>query len=228
MIRKTCLSAAALAATLFITFVGIESSGAYAQAGVVGQETTDKAAELTDEVVPVFVAKEVAQPLPDASSAQTPEAGASEDAGDIAGLSEDATSLSELVAKTPTDSALSDEMRCLAGAVYFEARGEPLDGQLAVAQVIINRTESRQFPASYCGVVHQRSQFSFVRNGQMPRIKTASAAWKRAIAIARIAHGGHWDSKADDALYFHAKYVRPSWSRTKVARATIDTHIFYR
>ena len=62
----------------------------------------------------------------------------------------------------------------------------------------------------------------------MPRIKTGSTAWKRAKAIARIAHQGLWDSEAHDALYFHAKYVKPSWARKKIARATIDTHIFYR
>ena len=228
MIRKTCLSAAALAATLFITFVGIESSGAYAQAGVVGQETTDKAAELTDEVVPVFVAKEVAQPLPDASSAQTPEAGASEDAGDIAGLSEDATSLSELVAKTPTDSTLSEEMQCLAGAVYFEARGEELAGQLAVAQVIVNRTEDGRFPRSYCGVVAQPGQFSFMRGTRMPAVREGTAAWTRAIAVARIADKGLWESPADDAVFFHARHVSPGWSRTKTRLAQIDRHIFYR
>ena len=119
-------------------------------------------------------------------------------------------------------------MECLAGAIYFESRGEPVAGQLAVAQVIVNRAESGQFPESYCGVVFQRSQFSFVKGGAMPSIRRGSSAWKRAKAVARIAHEGLWDSQAADSLYFHAKYVRPSWSRKKVARATINTHIFYR
>jgi spore germination cell wall hydrolase CwlJ-like protein len=77
-------------------------------------------------------------------------------------------------------------------------------------------------------VVFQRWQFSFVRGGQMPRIARDSPAWQRAVAIARIAHQGLWDRPADDALYFHAKYVHPGWSRTKVALATIDSHVFYR
>ena len=77
-------------------------------------------------------------------------------------------------------------------------------------------------------MVYQPSQFSFVRGGTMPRIDRGSAAWRRATAIARIAHEGLWDSKAGDSLYFHARYVKPSWSRTKIARATIDSHIFYR
>jgi spore germination cell wall hydrolase CwlJ-like protein len=159
----------------------------------------------------------VVQPLPTESSAAATRSGQG-----------DAASLSELVAETPSGGALSAEMECLAGAVYFEARGEPLAGQLAVAEVIINRAQSGVFPSDYCGVVFQRSQFSFVRGGKMPRIARDSAAWQRAVAIARIAHQGLWDSPADDALYFHAKYVHPGWSRTKVALATIDSHVFYR
>ena len=119
-------------------------------------------------------------------------------------------------------------MQCLAGAVYFESRGEPIEGQLAVAQVIINRAESTVFPSDYCGVVTQRSQFSFVKNGRIPTNRSKAAAWERARKIARIAHEGMWDSEAGDSLYFHATYVRPSWARKKVARATIKTHIFYR
>jgi spore germination cell wall hydrolase CwlJ-like protein len=119
-------------------------------------------------------------------------------------------------------------MRCLAGAIYFESRGEPLEGQLAVGQVIVNRADSELFPDDYCGVVTQRSQFSFVRNGHLPEPNKASAAWNRARAIAQIAHQGLWDSRADDSLYFHATYVKPSWSRRKVARATISRHVFYR
>ena len=67
-----------------------------------------------------------------------------------------------------------------------------------------------------------------IRGGAMPHIPRSSAAWKRAKAIARIAHEGLWQSEARDALYFHANYVNPSWRHSKQARATIDTHIFYR
>ena len=169
-------------------------------------------------MVPVFVEKEVVQELPAAEAVSNNSADAAPQAD----------SLRELVAAMPAGSQLSDELQCLAGAVYFESRGEPLDGQLAVAQVIINRAEDRRFPSSYCSVVYQRAQFSFVKHGRMPRIKTGSRAWQRAHAIARIAHRGLWDSEASDALYFHANYVRPSWSRRKVALATIDTHVFYR
>lgn len=222
MVRKTITATvAAVAAGTVLTFAGAETSGAFAQDSGPAPESI----QLPEEVMPVFVAKPVVQPVPEASPTD-----------DFSDLSDpevsdspaSASSLQELVSQTPTDSALSEELHCLAGAVYFESRGEPLAGQLAVAQVIINRSESRQFPASYCGVVHQRSQFSFVKNGRMPSPRRGSSAWQRAKAIARIAHQGTWQSEADDSLYFHANYVRPSWSRSKQARARISTHIFYR
>jgi spore germination cell wall hydrolase CwlJ-like protein len=62
----------------------------------------------------------------------------------------------------------------------------------------------------------------------MPRIATGSAAWTRAVAIAHIADKGLWESRAGDAVYFHARYVRPGWSQGKTQLARIDTHIFYR
>ncbi|MCA0978912.1 cell wall hydrolase [Qipengyuania flava] len=213
--RKYLFGMAAAAATMIATFAGAEETGAQAAQAVA--ETTTEETTLTTEVVPVFVSEEVVQELPEEAVQESTDVDFPE-----------ADSLYELVAEMPATENLSDEMRCLAGAVYFESRGEPLAGQLAVAQVIVNRSESHQFPSSYCGVVYQRSQFSFVRGGAMPRIKTGSTAWKRAKAIARIAHQGLWDSEAHDALYFHAKYVKPSWARKKIARATIDTHIFYR
>lgn len=203
----------ALAATIMTGFAGAEISGANAQQGV-EQEIAPE--PLTEELVPEFVAGEIVQPIPTQPEAHAAEAAVS------------ANSLNELVARIETPETLSREMECLAGAVYFESRGEPLAGQLAVAQVVINRSESDLFPSSYCGVVYQPGQFSFVRGGSMPRINRSSAAWQQAKAVARIAHEGLWESEAKDSLYFHARYVSPKWSRTKQARATIDTHIFYR
>ena len=162
-----------------------------------------------------FVSSPVSQPLP------------SDTANDTSSEASSVGSLRDLVTRVEAG-ALTDQMRCLAGAVYFESRGEPLAGQLAVAKVVINRSEDQRWPASYCGVVYQRAQFSFVKNGRMPRISTNSAAWDRAKAIAHIAHEGMWESKAGDAVYFHAKYVNPRWSRRKERTAQIDTHIFYR
>ncbi|WP_374407262.1 cell wall hydrolase [Pelagerythrobacter sp.] len=210
MSRKTRFAAfAALAAITSITIVSAEGSGANAQTGE-NPQISEPA--LTEEVVPVFVEEEVVQPLPEESEQTIP----------------DAASLTELVAAMPERDTLSDEMECLAGAVYFESRGEPLTGQLAVAQVVINRADSGLFPSDYCGVVYQRAQFSFVKGGSMPHIRRGSAAWKRAKAVAQIAHEGLWASKAGDALYFHAKRVSPRWRHSKQARATIDSHIFYR
>jgi hypothetical protein len=212
----------AAAATLLFSFISTDGSGAYAQAsepqiaqGVQnGTQASDPSAE-ADQVR--FVAHEVVQPL-------TPEA--SEAGEDLETV--EAASLRELVAAMDTSAEPSGDMLCLAQAIYFEARGEPLAGQLAVGRVVVNRAESDAFPDDYCGVVTQRAQFSFVKNGRIPRAKTGSAAWHRAKAIARIAHQELWDSPADDALFFHATRVRPSWANKKVARATIERHVFYR
>ena len=219
MIRKFTGFTALVAAIALTTFAGAEGSGANAQVAAQATETATTEAPLTEEVVPVFVENEVVQELP-----AQPEADSENFADDVP----QADSLRALIDAMPAAGQLSEELQCLAGAVYFESRGEPLEGQLAVAKVIMNRAEDRRWPSSYCAVVYQRSQFSFVKNGRMPRIKTGSAAWKRAQAIARIAHRGLWNSSAEDAVYFHAKYVRPGWSRRKVAVATIDTHVFYR
>ena len=181
---------------------------------------------------PVFVPSETVQPVEAPSRADT---GTDTDSGpqpaseraSIQAVPE-AASLRELVARVDTSATPTEELRCLAGAVYFEARGEPLAGQLAVAEVVMNRAASPRFPDGYCGVVYQRAQFSFVRGGTMPRIQRGSEAWKRARAIARIAHERLWKTEASDALYFHASYVRPSWSTRMQRLAAIKTHIFYR
>ena len=115
---------------------------------------------------------------------------------------------------------------CLATALYFEARGESLDGQLAVGRVVVERANSGRFPNSYCGVVYQPSQFSFVRGRSMPAIRESSPAWSRAVAMARIADQGSWDSPTEGALFFHATHVSPKWRLKRLAR--IDNHVFYR
>lgn len=137
-----------------------------------------------------------------------------------------AASLAELVAATAMPETMDEELRCLAGAVYFESRSESLAGQLAVAHVVINRAESGRFPKTMCGVVFQKSQFSFVRGGQMPPINTAHRQWRNAVAIAQIARDGSWQNAAPGALFFHARHVSPGWNRPRIAQ--IDNHIFYR
>jgi spore germination cell wall hydrolase CwlJ-like protein len=135
-------------------------------------------------------------------------------------------SLSELVADHSSTQTADAQLECLAGAVYFEAKGEPLHGQLSVAEVILNRARSGRFPASACGVVKQRGQFSFIRGGRFPAIARTSLAWKRAVAIAHIAVQDLADGPAPKALFFHAKRVSPRWRLTRVA--AVGNHIFYR
>ena len=135
-------------------------------------------------------------------------------------------SLGELVAEYSGTETADAQHECLAGAVYFEAKGEPLHGQLSVAEVILNRARSGRFPASACGVVKQRGQFSFIRGGRFPAIARSSLAWKRAVAIAHIAVRDLAESPAPKALFFHAKRVSPRWRLTRVA--AVGNHIFYR
>ena len=124
------------------------------------------------------------------------------------------------------DSAAADDaLQCLAGAIYFESKGEPLTGQLAVAEVIINRAKSGRFPADVCAVVKQRGQFSFVRGGQIPTIN-AGNAYRTAIAVAKVALASVWNSPAQKALYFNTPDRRPSVRAIKVA--SIGNHVFYR
>lgn len=220
MSRKTfSITAIAAVAVATVMFPGVDSAAVLAQAtnasanNRLAAPTSVAPAELVPEQPITFIAQEVVQPLP---------------AAPVAPVLTEAGSLTDLVAMVDTGAPLSEDMRCLAGAVYFESRGELLAGQLAVAQVIINRSEDSRFPASYCGVVAQPGQFSFMRGRAMPAIRTSSPAWARAVAIAEIAHRGLWQSEADEAVFFHAKYVRPSWSHRKTRLAQIDTHIFYR
>jgi len=202
--------AAALVGTLFTVLLSAQGSGAAAEAMI-------PRLVLPETSVTQFVSQPVVQSVPSP---------ASEAAADFA-QNDRPDTLDELVAAQPTGSDLSGQMRCLAGAIYFEARGESLEGQLAVAKVVVDRASSGRFPATYCGVVYQPSQFSFIQGGSMPAVRTASHAWHEAVAIARIADQGTWSSMAKGALYFHAARVAPGWKRlTRLAQ--VDNHVFYR
>lgn len=137
-----------------------------------------------------------------------------------------AASLAELVRKQDVQVTLDREAQCLAGAVYFESKGESLPGQLAVARVVMARAKSGRFPSSLCGVVYQKSQFSFVRGNAMPRIDTGSSHWRNAVAISQIAIANSWKSPVEGALFFHARHVSPGWRLTRLG--AVDNHIFYR
>lgn len=215
--NKTKFGFAACVAASLIASAGFSYADAQAQQGET-EILNAPQADAADETV--FLSEEVVQPLPEETET------------DLAANTEveapAADSLRDLIAQVDAPQTLSRQLECLAGAIYFESRGEPIEGQLAVAQVIINRADSSVFPSDYCGVVTQRSQFSFVKNGTIPTRRSNAAAWERARKIARIAHEGLWESEAGDSLYFHATYVKPRWARSKQARATIKTHIFYR
>ncbi|MBV9527062.1 cell wall hydrolase [Sphingomonas sp.] len=133
-----------------------------------------------------------------------------------------------LVNKYSTGAPLNDEATCVATAVYFEARGESLEGQMAVADVVMNRASSGRYPASWCAVVKQPAQFSFVRNGQFPTIDTASAAWATAQGVARLAIAKATPALPSDVLWYHANYVAPNWRHNLREVEQIGAHIFYR
>jgi spore germination cell wall hydrolase CwlJ-like protein len=139
----------------------------------------------------------------------------------------EAGSLAQLVREVRAGPAVAmdSDLECLASAVYFESKGEPLDGQLAVAQVILNRVEAGRFGASICDVVKAPKQFSFVKGGAMPS-PTNTAQWETAKAIALIATSGSWPEIVPDATHFHATRVSPGWKLRRVA--TVGQHVFYR
>jgi len=209
-------SVAAVAVTLVATLFSADGSGANAQASrrAVEQEPAR------------MISQPVVQPLPavaQADAAQVEAAVDQTDAADPAPRS--AASLAALVDAQPQHE-LSRELTCLAGAIYFESKSEPLEGQLAVGRVIVARTKSGRYPTSYCGVVYQPSQFSFIRGNGMPGINKGSQDWHEAVALAQIADAGSWQSPVEGALSFHAASVSPGWRMKRVAR--VGNHVFYR
>lgn len=129
--------------------------------------------------------------------------------------------------------AMDREQRCLAEAVYFEARSEPEEGQAAVAQVVLNRVKSGLYPSNVCGVVYQNRhrymgcQFSFACEGKSLRI-TDAGSWSSATRIARsVIEGRTYLAEVGGATHYHANYVRPGWSRRLKKMDVIGRHIFY-
>ena len=135
------------------------------------------------------------------------------------------------------NTALIDQkgaLQCLALNLYHEARSEPLEGQIAVAAVTLNRVRSGDFPDSVCGVVKQggqkqlnRCQFSWWCDGKSDEPANAEA-WAKSEALARRALFGELADPTGGALWYHATYVSPFWSNRKVQTAWIGRHIFYR
>ncbi|KRB49379.1 MAG: cell wall hydrolase [Pseudomonadota bacterium] len=124
-------------------------------------------------------------------------------------------------------------LKCLAEAVYYESAREPLLGQEAVAQVVLNRVRHPAYPKSVCGVVYQGSaretgcQFSFTCDGAL-RYAPEPGLWAQAVRIARQALAGHVNKAVGSATHYHANYVAPYWAPTLVKMKQVGLHIFYR
>lgn len=123
--------------------------------------------------------------------------------------------------------------QCLAEAVYYEARSERLPGQKAVAEVILNRVNSKHFPNTICGVVYQGAerttgcQFSFTCDGSTARIPKGKA-WKRAQQVAEHMIVGASAPMTWRSTHYHTTNVNPAWSKTLRQTRQYDTHVFYR
>jgi len=127
-------------------------------------------------------------------------------------------------------------LECLARNVYFEARGEPVAGQFAVAEVTMNRKASRLFPRTVCEVVYQKtwdpirkrqvSAFSWTEFSKLP--EPTGEDWQRAQQVAKAVYYNRYTPQLQGALYFHATYIRPEWAKEKRRVARIGRHVFYR
>lgn len=210
---------ASLRSALLICAAMSASSVAPAQVGPSAQSVLPAATAVS----PSAIAKAL---LRDSQTlAIPPESTKTDDDQSTAQVDRDAD-LPTMVAELRSSDPGSHELECLAVGVYFESKGEPLAGQLAVGDVIANRSDSGRFPDSYCGVITQKGQFSFVRHGSWPKIPRDSRAWQTAVAIAKIVDQNLKDSVAANALYFHARRVSPGWHKKRVA--SIGNHIFFR
>ncbi len=131
--------------------------------------------------------------------------------------------------------SLAKAQKCLSEAVYFESRSEPDDGQVAVAQVVLNRATSGFYPNDVCGVVYQNAhrylgcQFTFACEGKASLIPTEPEPWAKAQKIAKAMLAGQiWLPKVGNATHYHATYVRPYWVRSMKKHDHIGLHVFYR
>jgi spore germination cell wall hydrolase CwlJ-like protein len=212
------LHRAATIAAILATFTGLAGASTPSFAVQISQSNNAPAATMVPAVLVTQTTESSATPAVD----QVDPAEA-QPAPNYASL--DAAVAAQSDSTEADDVARNDALQCLAGAIYFESKGEPLSGQLAVAEVVINRSKSGKFPGSICSVVTQPGQFSFVRGGRVPDISD-NHNYRVALAVARVALNDAWDSPAPKALFFHARHASFSASRTQVA--SIGNHIFYR
>jgi len=125
------------------------------------------------------------------------------------------------------------QMSCLAEALYFEARGEPIKGQLAVGEVILNRVEDRRYPSSICKVVNQGTgrrfacQFTYTCDGKLETVHERKP-YEMALKIAKILMTTHDGKLTRGSTHYHSNYVNPKWSKKFERVAKFGRHIFYR
>ena len=212
--RSALLMIAALTATII----------APANAGPSGEPLLPAAT--TD--LPAVAVPELIRDEPILSGREVPATQEDSDDSDVADTTIKPTGdLATMVAELRSPDAGSHELECLATGIYFESKSEPLAGQLAVGKVIANRAESHgRFPGTYCGVLFQRGQFSFVHGHSLPSVSHSNRQWQTAVAIAKIVDQDLKDSVVGDALFFHARYVSPGWRLKRVA--SIGNHVFFR
>jgi hypothetical protein len=129
--------------------------------------------------------------------------------------------------------ARAQALNCLASAVYYEAGNQDVDGERAVAQVVLNRVRHPAFPGTVCGVVYQGStkltgcQFTFTCDGSLNR-RPDVEGWSRALQVAQAALAGSVFAPVGWATHYHANYVVPYWAATMAKNAAVGAHLFYR
>ena len=206
----------ALSAACGLLLLAIGASGARADSGtetITHQMSRDNPALLRAAISDMFRVRPMAR---DEAALAVPE-------------KLDLASLDEM----PAVSGGGDAQRCLAEAIYFESRGEPFEGQVAVAEVVLNRVDDRQFPQTVCGVTNQGAgsgrgcQFSYACDGH-PDVMKSAGPRSRAEKLAAVMLGGQPRSVTDGATYFHTRSVRPSWAGRMTRTTAIGHHLFYR
>lgn len=147
-------------------------------------------------------------------------------------------SISTAVHTSKVDKTKQD-LYCMAANLYFEARGEPLVGQKAVAKVTINRVNSKKYPDSVCKVVFQRKQFSWTHQEPWDKIQKAingvepsknvldAAAYQQALKTAKTSLKSPTNAIPNEALWYHADYVSPKWAKKMKKVKKVGKHVFY-
>ncbi|NIY80244.1 cell wall hydrolase [Celeribacter sp. HF31] len=138
----------------------------------------------------------------------------------------------DFLASQPTAQG-GEQWQCLAEALYFEARGESVKGQFAVAEVILNRVSSPAFPNTVCGVVHQgtgrkyQCQFTYTCDGHADVVRE-KGAWDQVAKVAKLMIDGAPRTLTQGATHYHTRAVNPRWARAFAKTAQIGVHMFYR